>query len=392
MRTRHAKPLAIGLAIVALGIVGAVTTAAACVVGTGSSASCTDAALNACLPGGAKFDGLVTFNCGGPATIDISTGTGTKTISANTTIDGGGLVTISGGNAVQVFVVSGVTFTVRNLTIANGSALQGGGILNSNNGTVNITNSTFDHNSAATGGGVENSGGTVDITNSTFDHNSATAGGGVENSSGTMRVTNTTFDHNSATGGGGIHNYSGTLTVTNSTFDHNSATVAGGIIQTQTDAEVTLTNVIIANSTNGDCIIIAGAVNDGGHNLIEDTGTNACGLINGTNGNIIGQDPHLDPAGLQNNGGPTQTVAVLAGSPAINAGDDAVCTADPVNGLDQRGYARPGVGFPNCTIGAYEYRAIPPVPAPAASVAGVAALVALLTAVGGFGMRRRARR
>jgi hypothetical protein len=138
-------------------------------------------------------------------------------------------------------------------------------------------------------------------------------------------------------------------------------------------------------------VIDTGTLTDGGHNLIEDTGANACNLTNGTNGNIIGQDPNLDPAGLQNNGGPTQTIAVLAGSAAINAGDEAVCAAPPVNGLDQRGFVRPGGGFPNCTIGAYEYRAVPPVPAPVASAAGLAGLVALLTAVGGFGMRRARR-
>ena len=78
------------------------TAPAAGVVGTGTAASCTDAALDAALAGG----GLVTFDCGGPATIDISTGTGTKTIAADTTIDGGGLITISGGNRVGVFVVN----------------------------------------------------------------------------------------------------------------------------------------------------------------------------------------------------------------------------------------------------------------------------------------------
>src|SRR5947207_3006738 len=98
----------------------------ACVVGTGSSASCTEAGsngLNACLPGGVNFDGTVTFACGGAATITV---TSTKTISANTTIDGGSLITISGGGTVQVFSVnSGVTFTVKNLTIANGVGTGG---------------------------------------------------------------------------------------------------------------------------------------------------------------------------------------------------------------------------------------------------------------------------
>ena len=62
------------------------TARAASLVGTGTAETCTDAALNTALAGG----GLVTFNCGGPATIDISAGTGTKTIAADTTINGGG--------------------------------------------------------------------------------------------------------------------------------------------------------------------------------------------------------------------------------------------------------------------------------------------------------------
>ena len=74
-----------------------------CVVGTGTSASCTESALDACLPGGAGFNGTVTFNCGGAATITV---TSTKTISADTTIDGGSLITISGGHSVGVFSVN----------------------------------------------------------------------------------------------------------------------------------------------------------------------------------------------------------------------------------------------------------------------------------------------
>jgi hypothetical protein len=130
------------------------TAQAAGVVGTGIAASCTDAALNAALAGG----GLVTFNCGGPTTIDVSTGTGTKTISVDTTIDGGGLITISGGNSVGVFVVSGVKFTVQHLTIANGhGSSEGGGILNT--GTLTVTDSTFSGNSADQGGGLLTAGG-----------------------------------------------------------------------------------------------------------------------------------------------------------------------------------------------------------------------------------------
>src|SRR4051812_1818291 len=79
------------------------TARGAGVVGTGSGASCTDASLDAALADG----GLVTFNCGSdPVTIDISGGTGTKTIAADTTIDGSGMIVISGGHSVRVFQVN----------------------------------------------------------------------------------------------------------------------------------------------------------------------------------------------------------------------------------------------------------------------------------------------
>src|SRR5213079_3027905 len=75
------------LALLVFAVLAATSSAFACVVGTGTSASCTEAALNACLPGGVRFDGTVTFACGGAATITV---TSTKGINgANTTIDGG---------------------------------------------------------------------------------------------------------------------------------------------------------------------------------------------------------------------------------------------------------------------------------------------------------------
>ena len=61
---------------------------------------------------------------------------------------------------------------------------------------------------------------------------------------------------------------------------------------------------------------------------------------------------NLDPAGLKDNGGPTDTIAILSPSAAIDAGDDAVCAAAPVSGLDQRGHFRPAGS--HCDIGAFE--------------------------------------
>jgi len=84
-------------------------------VGSGSPATCTEAALNTALSGG----GAVVFNCGSaPHTITVTT---TKTISSDTQINGGGLITISGGGNTQVFTVSsGKQLTITNLSVING--------------------------------------------------------------------------------------------------------------------------------------------------------------------------------------------------------------------------------------------------------------------------------
>ena len=101
---------------------------------------------------------------------------------------------------------------------------------------------------------------------------------------------------------------------------------------------MTLKNTIVANSpTGGNC---SGTITDGGGNLSYPDTT--CPGIN--------SDPKLGP--LQDNGGPTQTMALLPGSAAIDAANDAICAAPPVNNLDQRGIARPQ--GPHCDIGAYE--------------------------------------
>ncbi|HEX7406918.1 MAG TPA: choice-of-anchor Q domain-containing protein [Candidatus Binatia bacterium] len=454
-----------------------ITPTPQCVVGTGTAASCTESALDACLPGGASFAGTVTFNCGGAATITV---TSTKAISADTTIDGGSLITISGGNSVGVFSVNtGVKFTVRNMTIANGNtaSFEGGGGIYTSGGTLTVTNSTFSDNSAAGGGsGISSDNGAVTVTNSTFSGNSygigigasssgpltvtnstfldnsggiattgatltvvnnstfsgnyyggiinfgsivvpnsgtltvtnstfsGNTGAGIDSSSGTvivtnssfsgnsssgianfgtLTVTNSTFSGNSSVGGGGIDSYGtltvtnstffgnssgignsgghgggiysgyGTLTVTNSTFSGNSAVYSGGgIFNDSGTGTATVTNTIVANSTSGgNC---DGVVIDGGHNIDDD---GSCGF-SGTS--LSKRNPML--AGLANNGGPTQTIAIQAGSPAINAGNETVCAEPPVNKLDQRGYVRPGDGATSCSIGAYEYNSVPASP------------------------------
>jgi len=146
--------------------------------------------------------------------------------------------------------------------------------------------------------------------------------------------------------------------VTNSTFSGNNAFAgAGGAINADS-GPVTVVNSILANSTSGDNC--SGTFTDGGHNIDDGTtcGFTGAGCATTTGTSFCNTNPLLDPAGLGNNGGPTQTIALEAGSPAINAGDETVCAAPPVNNLDQRGVVRPGAGATNCSIGAYEFNAV----------------------------------
>jgi hypothetical protein len=325
----------------------------------GVVSACNETALKAALADG----GTVTFSCSGTITL-----TSTLGIAADTTIDGSGQnVVISGGGAVGVFVVNpGVTLNLNKLIVADGKADFGGGINNSgaltvsnstisgnsagfegggisNSGTVTVSNSTFSGNSASVGngGGIDSGPGTVTVSNSTFSGNSAgDEGGGIFNSYGTVTVSNSTFSGNSAPErGGGIGNiYLGSVTVSNSTFSGNSADLGGGIFNDNGIA--TLKNTIVGNSPGGNCSSDSGLLIDGGGNLSYGDAT--CPGIN--------SDPKLGP--LQDNGGPTQTMALGAGSAARDAADDAICAAPPVNNLDQRGVARPQGA--HCDIGAYE--------------------------------------
>ena len=187
------------------------------------------------------------------------------------------------------------------------------------------------------------------MTNSTLASNSTGFDGGGIFNSGTLTVTNSTFVNNSAypNYGGAIFN-EGAATVTNSTIVHNTAVGGGGI--GSFGGAVTLTNTLLAQNTGGDADTTTTA--NSANNLVDD---NSTGLTNGVNGNLIGTnvtDVGLDPNGLQDNGGPTQTIALLSGSQAIDAGTNSVLGTLPT---DQRGFGRL-VGT-SVDIGAYELQA-----------------------------------
>jgi hypothetical protein len=272
-----------------------------------------------------------------------------KVIGAPTTIIDGEftttpVVTISNANA---------HVALSKLTIRDGYS----GI--SNSGTLTINNSTVSGNRSIHGGGGIANSGTLTINNSTVSGNCAGSscfrsvtvnyqapplpngfGGGILNN-GTVTINNSTLSGNSATLGGGI--FGGGLKINNSTISGNSASgTIGGI-----DGPATLQNTIVANNRGGNC---SGTITSNGYNLSSD---NTCNF--NSTGDLNNTDPKLGQLG--NYGGPTQTIPLLAGSPAIDAGNPGGCTDGQGHLLktDQRGKPRPDrEDAGGCDMGAYE--------------------------------------
>jgi hypothetical protein len=282
------------------------------------------------------------------------------------------------GNQASSPSVGGAIFVGTGVLVANtcnfsGNSVfngPGGGAIAIDSGRAYITNSVFSSNSAANmglavyGGAIANTAGGLYVFGSTFTHNTLQAGsvpgplgGAIYNGSGTTQITDSTFTANSiqgpflTTAGGAIANSTGKVTVLNSTIVNNSAactagTAQGGGIEAGSGT-FTLQNTIVAgNSVTGSMTSgpdIDGSVQSLGYNLIQST---SGALINGDSAsNVTGVSPLLGP--LQNNGGPTPTMALMAGSPAINKG---FFTGTPTT--DQRGLPRVSGGAMD--IGAFE--------------------------------------
>ncbi|MFI5455748.1 MAG: choice-of-anchor Q domain-containing protein [Isosphaerales bacterium] len=209
------------------------------------------------------------------------------------------------------------------------------------------------------------------------------SGGGLFVGGGSLTLNDATIDNDIAAGGGGGGGASGGRggygSGSGAGGNRGSSSVGGYGRGGGLDVNVgtaTLDNTIVALNTNrigsrASADDIAGAVSSASaYNLIGTGGTG--GLTNGTNYNQVGvADPGLDPNGLQNNGGPTQTIALLAGSPAIDAGSNALAV-DPTTGEplanDQRGPGFPRIVNGTVDIGAFEYH----IPLTLTSIASVA--------------------
>ncbi len=283
------------------------------------------------------------------------------------------------------------SIVVSDSTFTGNSASNGGGF--SSDGNATVSDSTFMANSASSdGGGLYNDGTTLVVSGCTFTGNAAAYGGGLGNDNvplmSSATVVNSTFTGNSATnnggglyndggggyGSGGYYTFGGPLLLTNCTVSGNTSQSDGGGIDNnpygapvgQGSNTLTLNNTIVAGNscaTTIDNDLFGDLQPTSGFNLIGD----GSGIINLDDleqpaaNNLIGtvadpMDPMLGP--LASNGGPTQTMALVPGSPAIDAGSSALAI-DPATqqtlAYDQRGAGSPRILGQSVDIGAYEY-------------------------------------
>lgn len=232
--------------------------------------------------------------------------------------------------------------------------MDGGGVFVGEGGSLTLLDSTLTGNYADhDGGGVFAAlGSTIHVERSTLSGNWGNVGGALR-TLGDATIVNSTLSGNGAFGwwGGAIFHTDGVMDVVNSTITGNvgpdwapSAIFVGSWAPDQIST-LNLTNSIVAHNQWIGCYqgFFGGTptLASGGHNVVSD---DTCNLT------AAGDQPNTDPllGSLADNGGPTWTHALLTGSPAIDAGDDAVCPA-----TDQRGVARPQ--GPACDTGAYEY-------------------------------------
>lgn len=264
----------------------------------------------------------------GPLTLNSST------VSSNTN-------TAGAGGGVFNF---GSNLTISRSTISANTATGAAGI--SDGGTLSIADSIVSGNTGDVGG-IQSSG-SFSIVRSTISGNtSPTAFGGAMDVSGGGSLVNVTISGNTAPSGAALVSSSeGGVTMTNVTIANNTSTTLAGAI-TNFGGGLTLLNTIVANNPGGNC---RDPIATATYSL--DSGT-TCGFT-GT-GDLSSTNPNL--GALADNGGPTPTQALPAGSPAIDAGINAGCPA-----TDQRGITRPQ--GPRCDIGAYEYVPVVPTPTP----------------------------
>lgn len=264
---------------------------------------------------------------------------GRVTMTSLTIRNGGNVLGFCSGSNLRV--EAGATVVLRKVAVRGGfDSCNAGGIRN--DGTLTLDQTLVTGNlSTGSGGGITNRG-TLTIGRSTINDNFADDNGGGLISDGQLTMTNSTLSGNSsAQGTGGLSNR-GAAVLHSVTLSKNDP----GAVSTVFSGVTEISNSIIGGNIGANC---SGTLTSRGYNLIA--GTAGCIVVGDGTGNVIGMQAKLGP--LQNNGGPTPTHALLAGSPARNAGNPATpgssATACPHG--DQRLLPRSAT---RCDIGAVE--------------------------------------
>jgi hypothetical protein len=299
--------------------------------------------------GSANEGGGGLYNEGGATTLTGTSFSGeTVTVAENGGNSGGGAIYDEGGGTTATMS----SLVGNTLTVNPAVNVDGGGALYADGGAgdnVTLTATTIGRNTVnlspsgtvnSGGGGIFSGGGPVSMVNSTLSDNSLSVSGGGQSSDG----------------GGALLNY-GNATFTNDTIAGNSANVRGGGLFVTGGPTQTLKNTTVALNTASPGTNCSGSMFMSTGNNIEDA--NTCNLTAGSDQKNT--NPLIGP--LQNNGGPTLTRAPLAGSPAIDHGDNAACPP-----TDQRGVSRPQPPGGKCDVGAVEY--VAPASTPAAAGGG----------------------
>jgi parallel beta-helix repeat protein len=265
------------------------------------------------------------------------------------------------GGAVGVFGATQESVTIQDAVITGNFASGLGGGLYVGIPTLTLRNTTVSGNTAATSAGGIAAVGNMDVENSTVSGNTATAqlGGGIllSSSNSGWTIRNSTVTGNTAgSSGGGISvpiNGGSALSIQNSTIAVNTANgtgsgQGGGGIAVAAGAGmvVAITSTIVADNAAASGLDVLGPVTANFSLIQNPVGSTISG------GNNLFADPRL--GSLADNGGPTQTMALLAGSPAINAGSNPASLA-----TDQRGPGFPRVAGTAPDIGAFEVQPPP---------------------------------
>jgi hypothetical protein len=288
-------------------------------------------------------------------TITLDPAKGPLDINKALTIDGANNgITVNGAGHEVFLIDAGNAVVISGLTITGGSALAGGGIDNA--GSLTLSNSTVTGNHAGGGGGGIQNGGTMIMSGDTVNDNTAGpfGGGGIGNT-GHLTIINCTIAANQSLQGGGIAN-GGVLLIGNSTVAFNTVTGAGadggGIYTVGAGSQLDLLNTIVFNLNSGAATKnhddVVGVIDQAQGDLFGNSVSIAPGGDLGSN--QFNKDPLLGP--LQNNGGPTATMALLPGSQAIDHGvSTSLIPFLTVPAFDQRGDPRPANSI---DIGAFQ--------------------------------------